>query len=341
MDRRRILIIGRNGQVGWELRRTLAPLGGVVAIDFPEIDLTDGSSVRRWLTETRPALVVNAAAYTAVDRAESEPEKCHLINAVAPGILAQEARKLDALLVHYSTDYVFDGAKAGGGGYLEDDPPRPLGVYGRSKLAGDLAVLEAGGRHLIFRLCWVYGTRGQNFLLTIMRLAREREKLRVVRDQVGCPTWSRMIAEATALAVQQTLAAPDPAAFTGLYHLAASGRTSWHGFAEAIVRAMPPEGRKCTGVEPIATAEYPTAAKRPAFSVLCCDKLKRTFGLQLPDWEESLLAALDVERQPPLAVARASAASPQPALSPGGPQGPPSGPEPLRTGDGRGGTSTP
>lgn len=340
MDRPRILIIGRNGQVGWELRRTLAPLGEILAIDFPEIDLTDGASLRRWLTETRPALVVNAAAYTAVDKAESEAEKCHLINAVAPGILAEEARKLEALLVHYSTDYVFDGAKGGDGGYQEDDPPNPLGVYGRSKLAGDLAVRAAGGRHLIFRLCWVYGTRGQNFLLTIMRLAREREKLRVVRDQVGCPTWSRMIAEATALAVQQALRAPDPAAFTGLYHLAASGRTSWHGFAEAIVRAMPPEGRKCTGVEPIATAEYPTAAKRPAFSVLCCDKLKRTFGLELPDWEASLLAALDVEREAPLAGSPGWAASPQAGRSPGGPEGPRSGFGPWGTGGGRGGTST-
>lgn len=334
MDRPRILILGKNGQVGWELRRTLAPLGEIRAIDFPEIDLTDGSSLRRWMAETRPAVVVNAAAYTAVDKAESEPEKCQLINGVAPGILAEEARKRDALLVHYSTDYVFDGGKPGGRGYREDDPPNPLGAYGRSKLAGDLAVQQAGGRHLIFRLCWVYGARGQNFMLTILRLAREREQLRVVRDQIGCPTWSRMIAEATALALQQVLVAPDPAAYTGLYHLAASGQTSWHGFAEAIVRALPAEAKKCSLVEPITTAEYPTPAKRPAFSVLCCDKLKRAFGLELPHWEESLHAVLDVERGP--------CGSPnQTAQSEGGKEHPPAPPPVWRTASAGGGTAAP
>ena len=194
--------------------------------------------------------------------------------------------------MHYSTDYVFDGAKTEP--YVETDAPNPLGAYGRSKLAGDEAVRAVGGAHLIFRLCWVYGARGQNFMLTMMRLAREREKLRVVGDQVGCPTWSRMIAETTALALKQVVAARDWGAFTGTYHLASSGVTSWHGFAEAIVNLMPAEGRKCATVEAISTAEYPTPAKRPAYSVLGCDKLERVFGLRLPHWEESLKQVLEI-----------------------------------------------
>ncbi len=291
MELPRILLIGKIGQVGWELRRTLAPMAQVACVDFPEIDLTSGDSIRQWVRETRPNIVINAAAYTAVDKAESEPDKAMKINGVAPGILAEEAKKLGALLVHYSTDYVFDGAKTEP--YVETDAPNPLGAYGRSKLAGDEAVRAIGGAHLIFRLCWVYGARGQNFMLTMMRLAREREKLRVVGDQVGCPTWSRMIAETTALALKQAVAAGDLGAFTGTYHLASSGVTSWHGFADAIVKLMPAEGRKCVRVEAISTAEYPTPTKRPAYSVLACDKLERAFGLRLPHWEESLRQVLE------------------------------------------------
>ena len=287
----RILLIGKIGQVGWELRRTLAPMAQVTCADYPEIDLTSGDSIRRWVHETRPNIVINAAAYTAVDKAESEPDKAMKINGVAPGILAEEAKKLGALLVHYSTDYVFDGAKTEP--YVETDAPNPLGAYGRTKLAGDEAVRAIGGAHLIFRLCWVYGVRGQNFMLTMMRLAREREKLRVVGDQVGCPTWSRMIAETTALALKQVVAAPDPAAFTGTYHLASSGVTSWHGFADAIIKLMPADGKKCTQVEAISTAEYPTPTKRPAYSVLSCDKLERVFGVRLPHWEDSLKQVLE------------------------------------------------
>jgi dTDP-4-dehydrorhamnose reductase len=281
-----ILIIGRIGQVGWELRRTLGPLARLVAVDFPDIDLTNGSSIVKWVRDTNPQAIVNAAAYTAVDKAETEFEKCNLINGVAPGILAEEAKKASALLVHYSTDYIFDGTKTTP--YTEEDAPNPLSAYGRSKLTGDQAIRQTGANHLIFRLCWVYGARGQNFMLTMMRLAREREKLRVVRDQFGCPTWSRMIAESTALALKQTMAARDLAAFNGSYNLAASGQTNWHGFAEAIVRLMPAESKKCREIEPIATSEYPLPAKRPAYSVLSCEKLQRTFGLQLPDWEDSL-----------------------------------------------------
>jgi len=286
-----ILVIGKNGQVGWELRRTLAPLGPLVCVDYPEVDLADGDSLRRWMREVAPAVVVNAAAYTAVDKAETETDLAMKINGVAPGILAEEAKRTGALLVHYSTDYVFDGAKHEP--YVEEDAPNPLGAYGRSKLAGDRAIQQVNGSHLIFRLCWVYGARGQNFMLTMMRLAREREILRVVRDQVGSPTWSRMIAEATALSLKQVLASRDASAFSGVYHLGASSQTSWHGFAESIVQRMPGEGKKCRQVEAISTAEYPTPARRPANSVLSCEKLKRVFGLCLPHWEESLKLVLD------------------------------------------------
>jgi dTDP-4-dehydrorhamnose reductase len=282
------LIIGRNGQVGWELCRTLGPLGKVVAIDFPEIDLTQPESIRRWVREVNPRVIVNAAAYTAVDKAETDEAQATLINGVAPGILAEEARERRALLIHYSTDYVFDGRKSLA--YVEDDAPHPLGAYGRSKLAGDQAVAQTGCAHLTFRLCWVYGARGQNFFLTIRRLAREREQLRIVCDQMGCPTWARLIAEATAHAARQTLAAEDAEAtrYYGIYHLAASGSTTWHGFAEAIVHQMPEADRRCREVVPIPTADYPTPAKRPAYSVLDCTKLQRTFGLKLPEWRPQL-----------------------------------------------------
>lgn len=287
----RILLIGRVGQVGWELRRSLAPMADVVSVDFPEIDLTRPDSIRQHIQTAQPHVIINAAAYTAVDKAETDTDKAMLINGVAPGILAEEARARGAWLVHYSTDYVFDGAKDSP--YVETDAPNPLGAYGRTKLAGEQAVQQSGAAHLLFRLCWVYGARGQNFMLTMIRLARERETLRVVRDQIGCPTWSRLIAEATAQAVQQTLTANDPALYSGTYHLAASGSTSWHGFADAIVRRLPADGKKCKSVEGISTAEYPTPTRRPANSILNCDKLEATFGLRLPDWETSLNLVLD------------------------------------------------
>ena len=291
MDLPPILLVGRIGQVGWELRRTLAPIARVTSLDFPDIDLSQPESIRQAVRETRPRIIINAAAYTAVDKAESEPELAMKINGVAPGILAEAAAKSGALLVHYSTDYIFDGTKREP--YVETDPPNPVSAYGRSKLAGDQSVQAAGGAHLVFRLCWVYGSRGQNFMLTMMRLARERETLRVVCDQIGCPTWSRMIAETTAQALKQALAASDWNAFTGVYHLAASGAVTWHSFAQAIVDLMPAEGRKCTRIEPISTPQYPTPAKRPAYSVLGCGKLESTFGLRLPDWKESLQQVLE------------------------------------------------
>jgi dTDP-4-dehydrorhamnose reductase len=236
-------------------------------------------------------VVVNAAAYTAVDKAETETELCRQVNAVAPGILAEETKKIGALMVHYSTDYVFDGTKTAP--YAETDAPNPLGAYGRSKLEGDQAVKASGANHLIFRLCWVYGARGQNFMLTMQRLARERETLRVVGDQFGCPTWSRMIAETTALALSRVLAGADRSAHNGEYHLAAGGQANWHEFASRIVGLMPEAERKCRAVEKITTAEYPTPAKRPAYSVLDCGKLQKTFGLRLPGWEASLRQVLD------------------------------------------------
>ncbi|MGA2786614.1 MAG: dTDP-4-dehydrorhamnose reductase [Verrucomicrobiota bacterium] len=287
----KILLLGKNGQVGWELRRTLAPLAEVAAVDYPEINFTDEPALRQFVAGTRPDVVVNAAAYTAVDKAETETGLCRQVNAVAPGVLAEEAKKLGALMVHYSTDYIFDGTKTSP--YVETDTPNPLGVYGRTKLEGDRAVKASGADHLIFRLCWVYGARGQNFMLTMQRLAHEREKLRVVGDQFGCPTWSRMIAETTALALKQVLAGANRSAYNGEYHLAAGGRTSWHEFASRIIELMPDAERKCRAVEKITTPEYPTPAKRPAYSVLDCGKLQKTFGLRLPDWETSLRQVLD------------------------------------------------
>ncbi len=287
----KILLIGQNGQVGWDLRRTLAPLAEVVAVDYPEINFTDTPALRRFVAATNPSVVVNAAAYTAVDKAETETELCRQVNALAPGVLAEAAKKAGALMVHYSTDYIFDGAKTSP--YAETDAPNPLGAYGRSKLEGDRAVKASGADHLIFRLCWVYGARGQNFMLTMQRLARERETLRVVDDQFGCPTWSRMIAEATALVLKQVLAGADRSAYNGEYHLAASGQTNWHEFASRIIEWMPEAERKCRVVEKITTAEYPTPAKRPAFSALDCGKLQKTFGLRLPNWEASLRQVLD------------------------------------------------
>ena len=287
----KILLFGKNGQVGWELRRTLAPLADVVAVDYPEVNFTDPAALQRLVAETRPTVVLNAAAYTAVDKAESEPDLCQQINGVAPGALAEAAGKAGALMVHYSTDYIFDGTKTSP--YVETDAPRPLGAYGRSKLEGDRAVRASGADHLIFRLCWVYGARGLNFMLTMRRLAREREQLRVVGDQFGCPTWARMIAGATALALQRVLTGSDRSAYNGEYHLAAAGQASWHEFASRIIEWMPEADRKCRAVERITTREYPTPARRPAYSVLDCAKLRQTFGLQLPPWEASLRQVLD------------------------------------------------
>jgi dTDP-4-dehydrorhamnose reductase len=276
--------------VGWELARALAPLGRVAAPGRAVLDLADADSIRRAFRQAAPALVVNAGAHTAVDRAEGEPELAHALNAAAPGILAEEAARAGVPLVHFSTDYVFDGSK--GAPYTEDDPAAPLGVYGRTKREGEEAVAAAGGAHLVLRTSWVYGTRGHNFLRTMLRLAHERDELRVVADQVGAPTWSRMLAEATAAIVAPFRSARGweiPAEVSGIYHLAARGETSWHGFAEAILALDPGRAaQRARRVVPIATEEYPTPAPRPPYSVLSTEKVERVFGVALPGWREQL-----------------------------------------------------
>jgi dTDP-4-dehydrorhamnose reductase len=285
-----ILVTGKNGQVGWELRRALLPLGRIHAFGHRELDLADADAVRRRLDESRPDVIVNAAAYTAVDKAEGDPELAHAVNAAAPGLLAEEAAKRGALLIHYSTDYVFDGAKAAP--YVEADPTHPLGAYGRSKLAGELAVQAAGADHLIFRTSWVYAARGANFLRTILRLAAERDELRIVADQVGAPTWARLIAEATAHALKQAMAEREGDAFdSGIFHLAAAGETSWHGFAGAILAGR--SGLRVKAVTPITTAEYPLPAPRPANSRLDTGAFRTRFGLALPDWRDCLSLCLE------------------------------------------------
>jgi dTDP-4-dehydrorhamnose reductase len=268
----------------------------VVTTASATLDLADPDSIRRALRDIRPHLIVNPAAYTAVDRAESEPERAFAINGIAPGILAEEAKRMHAMLVHYSTDYVFDGTKPGA--YRETDPANPVSVYGQSKLAGEEAIRAVDLPHLILRTSWVYGARGRNFLLTILRLAHERHALEVVDDQVGSPTWSRMIAEVTA----QMLANRDFGGLAGTYHLSAAGSTSWHGVACAILEEYRQRRSGCGWPVPmlqehniarITTSQYPTAATRPANSVLDNAKLARDFGLELPPWREGLGLVLD------------------------------------------------
>ena len=295
----KILLTGANGQVGWELQRTLSPLGELVAFNRREMDLADPDSVRDRVREIRPGLIVNAAAYTAVDQAEAEPDLAIAINGIAPGILAEEAHRMGATLVHYSTDYVFDGAQDGA--YVEEDSTNALNVYGRSKLAGESAIREARVPHLIFRTGWVYSRRGKNFMLTILRLAGERDELRIIDDQVGAPTWSRMIAEATAQVLAQFVAPGKDghgslADASGIYHLTAADRTSWYGFANAIIeQANAGAGSpvlRARRVVPIKSSEYPLPAARPKNSVLSNEKLWRKFGIVLPDWTRSLKMCL-------------------------------------------------
>jgi len=287
----RILLTGVNGQVGWELQRALAPLGEVIAADRSRLDLADTAAIRRAVDAIAPDLIVNPAAYTAVDKAETEPDLVHAINAAAPGELAQAAAVRGIPLVHFSTDYVFDGRKPTP--YTEVDAPNPLGVYGATKLAGEQAVQRAGAPHLILRASWVYGLRGRNFLLTMQRLLRERETLAVVNDQFGAPTWSRLIAEATALVIARWLDRPEQTATSGIYHLSCGGRTSWHGFTAAIRAHLAESDAKLAHLTAIPTSGYPTPAARPANSQLDCDKLAATFGVRLPDWEITLALCLE------------------------------------------------
>ena len=285
-----ILLLGAAGQVGWELRESLAPLGEVTALTRAAADLGDADGLRRVVRSARPRLIVNAAAYTAVDKAEAEPDAAFAVNATAPGVLADEARRLGVPLVHYSTDYVFDGSKSGA--YREDDAPHPRSVYGRSKLAGDEAVRASGAEHLILRTSWVYGPRGKNFFLTILRLWREGKPLRIVNDQTGAPTSSHAIAVATAQALSQCRTAQGEFVLGsrgGTYNVTAGGSVTWYGFARAIVALHDGAGADVAGrLTPISTADYGAPAPRPANSCLDGTRLRESFGIALPDWQAGL-----------------------------------------------------
>jgi dTDP-4-dehydrorhamnose reductase len=283
----RLLVFGANGQIGWELARRLTPLGEVIALDRAGCDLARPETIPDIIRSARPDVLLNAAAYTAVDRAETEESLATRVTGTAAGVIAQAARAAGALLVHYSTDYVFDGAKSEP--YVEADAPAPLNAYGRSKLAGETAIRAAGADHLILRTSWVYAARGRNFLGTILRLARERDELRIVADQIGAPTWARDIADATGHAVRKAQRERDQDAFRSeTLHMTAGGATSWHGFAAAILERardrLPSRPALCA----IATADRPTPARRPRNSRLCCERLRERFGIALPDWAAAL-----------------------------------------------------
>ena len=284
----KILLFGKNGQVGWELQRSLAPLGELVAVDSSSKELcgdfTDPEGVARTVLAVAPDVIVNAAAHTAVDKAESEPELARTINALAPGVLAREAKKTNAWLVHYSTDYVFDGG--GEKPWLESDATAPLNVYGTTKLEGERLILQSGCRHLIFRTSWVYGARGGNFAKTMLRLASERDSLSVINDQVGAPTGADLLADVTAHALRTAQLRPD---VSGLYHLVAGGETTWHGYAGFVIdfarRAGIPLKVAQDAIKAVPTSAFPTPAKRPHNSRMDTTKLKRTFDLYLPQWQ--------------------------------------------------------
>ncbi|WP_321820023.1 MULTISPECIES: dTDP-4-dehydrorhamnose reductase [unclassified Burkholderia] len=286
-----ILVTGVNGQVGFELLGALQGLGRVVSCDRSMLDLSDLDRLRTLVRELKPSIIVNPAAYTAVDKAESDVAAARRLNADVPRVFAEEAARSGATLIHYSTDYVFDGTKADA--YVEADPTNPQNVYGLTKLEGEQAIAATGCAHLILRTSWVYGRRGKNFLLTMLKLGCERPELRVVADQVGAPTWSRTIAAATSHLVAQGLAAQDSewwAKRSGVYHLTAAGATSWHGFAEAIFAAA--MGEKAPKVVPIPASDYPVPAKRPSNSRMALDKLTKTFGLRMPAWDDALRLCL-------------------------------------------------
>ncbi len=300
----RLLVTGSNGQVGWHLQRTLAPMGEVLAIDIEQVDLTDLEAVGKTVREFAPDVVVNAAAYTAVDKAESEPDLARAINVGAPGKIAEECARLGALMVHFSTDYVYGGSKENA--YEETDPTGPLSVYGVTKLDGDQAIIGSGAAHVILRTTWVYDIRGKNFLRTIIRLAKEKEELRIVGDQYGAPTWARALAEATTTIVARSLERKSATGTwpSGLFHCTAAGRTSWAGFAKAILEDYeelldwPAETGEFGGelkakrVVEITTEQYQTPAKRPRNSVLSNAAIQAAFGITMPDWRSQLRLAM-------------------------------------------------
>jgi len=293
----KFLLLGKNGQVGWELQRSLAPLGELVALDRDDAaplcgDLGDPGSLAETIRRVRPDVIVNAAAHTAVDKAESEPDLARAINATAPGVLAREAAAMGAWLVHYSTDYVFDGT--GTRPWSEQDPTGPLSVYGRTKLEGEELIRASNCRHLVFRTSWVYAARGHNFARTMLRLASEREALSVIDDQHGAPTGAELLADATAHAIRTAAQRPD---VSGTYHLAASGETTWHGYARHVIERARTAGQpiKVTdeAIRAVPTAAFPTPAQRPANSRLATSKFRHAFGLALPDWRSGVDRMLD------------------------------------------------
>ena len=277
------LLFGADGQVGWELQRAFAPFGEVKSLTQADVDLTDADALRAAVREAKPRVILNAAAYTAVDKAEGEPEVARVVNAVAPAIMAEEAKALGAWLVHYSTDYVFDGSKAGA--YSEADQANPLSVYGRTKWQGEQAIAASGARHLTLRTSWVFGPHGGNFLKTMLRLAKEREHLSVVADQIGAPTSAELLADATAHAVRVALRGDID---SGLYHLAAAGETSWHDYARFVVAEARRLGANLKlsdeRIKAIPTEQYPLPAPRPKNSRLDCERIRHTLDLDLPDW---------------------------------------------------------
>lgn len=284
---KKIVIIGGNGQVGWDLKRSVAALGSVITVnrqssDYP-VDLGQPDSIISALTTIKPDIIINAAAYTAVDKAESDIDTARKINASAPGILAEQANRLNALLIHYSTDYVFNGESHIP--YSEDDKAEPVNIYGQTKLEGDLAIQQVANNYLIFRTSWVYSNRASNFLLTMLKLAQQRKELNVINDQTGSPTWSRVIADVTALAIDSK-SIQNNKIENGIYNLSSNGETSWYGFAKKIFEYAGLE--KEVTVNPIPTTDYPTPARRPKYTILSNNKLESTLKLVLPDWKESL-----------------------------------------------------
>lgn len=284
----RILIIGQNGQVSQALQKRLTAVGELIVLGSNQLDMARPDHIRAPIDALRPDLIINAAAHTAVDQAESEAERAFAINATAPGVLARAALGLGVPLFHYSTDYVFDGRKPEP--YTEDDAPNPLSVYGRSKLAGEEVIREAGGQHLILRTSWVYSNAGRNFLLTMQRLLQEKPHLRVVADQIGAPTWAGTIADSTAKLIERWQAGQCGA--WGTYHLTAQGQTSWFGFAQAIGENLVEQHKPCAVLEPIPSSEYPTPAPRPLNSRLDCTRLLREWGVSQPDWRSALRQCL-------------------------------------------------
>ena len=284
----KILICGQHGQVSRELQHRLGGLGELVVLGRDQLDLAQPEQIRQQVQRVRPDLIINAAAHTAVDQAESEPDIAFAINAIGPGILAEAALALDVPLIHYSTDYVFDGSKPQP--YTEDDEPNPLGVYGKSKLAGEQAISVIKGKHLILRTSWVYSTHGRNFLLTMQRLLQEKPELRIVADQIGTPTWAGTIASSTLALIERWQS--GQAGAWGTYHLTARGETSWFGFAQAIGDALREQGKPCANLLPIPSSDYPTLAARPLNSRLDCSRLHREWGVSQPDWQTALRECL-------------------------------------------------